>query len=88
MTTEINDNTDINKKIDQYTKHLIRVSNYQKKNKEKMKEKNKKNYEKLKENPEKYNERLRINRERAKERYNNITKQAFKDAREALKNAN
>jgi hypothetical protein len=54
-----------------YKKHLQIVSNYQKNNPEKVKEKNKKYNEKLKnENPEKYQELL----QKKKEYYQNVRK--------------
>lgn len=64
-----------------YKNHLKNVSNYQKRNPEKMREKNKKHNDKLKiENPEKYHARL----EKSREYYKNVVKPKILASKQAI----
>ena len=71
-----------------YVNHLKSVSEYQKRNKDKMKDKNKRAYERLKLDPERYAIRSAKAREAANNYYHNKVKAAYAEGKAINENAN
>jgi hypothetical protein len=69
----------MDKTNERYFNHLKSVSEYQKRNKEKMREKNKRAYERLKLDPERYAIRIAKSREAANNYYHNKVKAAYEE---------